>query len=103
MSKNQGIQCYVYKGNRKDDHFLFLRDPLSEVLAQQESSGETYLPDALLLLLGDLEFVVEFDLTPDKKLPQSDAQQILKDLATQGFYLQMPKTSVDDLEDIYFN
>lgn len=103
MSEYQSVQCYVYKGDRKEDHFLFLAQPLDEILTLQEQGGEVFLPQALLLLLGELKLIVEFELTPDRKLPQADAQQILAGLESQGFYLQMPRTTVSELEDIYFN
>ena len=111
------MQCFVYKGSLKDDHFLFLPCLLEELNASsnkdtRSDSGDTsdndldsehkLLPEALLKRLGDLSFVTEFTLRPERFMPQADPVNVMADLSKQGFYLQMPKTTVDELEDSFF-
>ena len=91
------MNCYVYKGDRKDDHYLYLT---SEFDAKKPSEE---LPAAILSLMGELSLVLEFELSADRKLPQADAQHVLNSLSDQGFYLQMPKKDMDKIEDQYFN
>lgn len=91
------MQCYVYKGNNNENHYLYLN---------QEFDLDTLpndFPSAILTLMGELSFVVEFDLDADRTLAQADAEQVLTDIRTRGFYLQMPKKDMDALEDDYFN
>ena len=110
------MQCYVYKGDRKEDHFVFLPQRLVQT-AQSESTStvsesrecdadfaeaQTALPDAVTRLLGELSFVLEFELTPDRTLSQADARQVIEDIQTQGFYLQMPKKDLQAEEDRLF-
>lgn len=89
------MQCYVYKGERKEDHYLYLPETFDE--------DQTHLPEAVLGLLGDLHLVTEFDLHERKKLAQADPVQVIVDIETQGFYLQMPNQDQQELEDQYFN
>ncbi len=89
------MQCYVYKGARKDDHYLYL--------PERYEANQNPVPEAVLGLLGDLYFVTEFDLHEGKKLAQADPVQVILDLQEQGFYLQMPRENQHDLEDQYFN
>lgn len=91
------LHCYVYKGDRKDDHFVYLDKELD--LSQPEKN----LPAAILKLLGQLSLVLDFELTVERKLPQADAEQVLSDIKEQGFYLQMPKKDMRAQEDRLFS
>ena len=91
------MNCFVYKGDRKDDHYLYL---ISEFNPQ---SPDEAIPGAILNLMGELSLVIEFELSPDRKLPQADAQHVLDSMLSQGFYLQMPKKDMAAEEEKYFN
>ncbi len=90
------MYCYVYKGDKKDDHYLYLNQEFG-------SLEEGHLPSAILGLLGELSLVLEFELELDRKLPQAEAEQVMHDIKSQGFYLQMPKQDMLALEEQYFN
>lgn len=103
------MQCFVYKGSLKDDHFLFLPCLMEELYAagntDAENDSDTELklvPATLLNRLGDLSFVTEFTLHAQRYMPQADPVNVMADISKQGFYLQMPKTTVDELEDSFF-
>ncbi|MEM6988063.1 MAG: YcgL domain-containing protein [Pseudomonadota bacterium] len=74
------MDCFVYKGALKPDCYLYLRskDEFNDV------------PSALKDQLGTLEFVLHFDLHPDRVLAQEDANNVIDSLSTRGFHLQMP-------------
>ena len=95
---SDSLHCYVYKGSRQVDHFLYLPEKLPECSAEDAEPNSLNIPAALLTLLGELTLVVDFELTPDRFLAQADANLVLADIRAQGFYLQMPKTSVEELE-----
>ena len=91
------MNCYVYKGDRKDDHYLYLTSEFDAQAPNEE------VPGAILTLMGELSLVLKFELTADREMPQADAQHVLDSLSGQGFYLQMPKKDMDAEEDQYFN
>lgn len=91
------MYCYVYKGEHKDDHYLYLG---YEFDAQSLPAS---FPEAILTLLGELSLVVEFELEAERKLPQAEAQQVIDSIASQGFYLQMPKKDMHEIENQFFN
>jgi len=91
------MHCYVYKGDKKDDHYLYLN---REFKADDLPDN---FPKAILNLLGELTLVVDFELTPERKLPQAEAQHVLGDMQARGFYLQMPKKDMLAEEDQFFN
>lgn len=87
------MQCFVYKACDKENHYLYLPKELENV----------DLPKALTGLLGELEFVLEFELTEQRKLPNADSEQVIQQLSDQGYYLQMPRKDQFDAEEILFN
>ncbi len=80
------MQAYVYKSLRKEDTYVFLaaRDDFQR------------LPDALQAQLGTLEFVLEVDLAPDRKLARQDPVVVMQNLVTRGFHVQLPPGSATD-------
>jgi uncharacterized protein YcgL (UPF0745 family) len=74
------MQCFVYASLRKNDSYLWL--------AQRDAFG--VLPESLVLLLGELRFVMEVQLEEQRRLPIEDTEQVLEHLRTQGWHLQLP-------------
>ncbi|HEY5602150.1 MAG TPA: YcgL domain-containing protein [Gammaproteobacteria bacterium] len=72
--------CAIYKSLKKADTYLFMQP------AQEFSQ----LPQALLAMLGKLEFVMHVDLDKREKLALSDVRQVKTALREQGYYLQLP-------------
>ncbi len=74
------MQCFVYKGTRKQGAYLYL-------LREDNFSD---LPEQLLSSMGKLELALRFELTEERKLAQADAQVVRENLLSQGYHLQMP-------------
>ena len=91
------MQCYVYKGENKEDHFLYLAQEFDHVAQAKE------IPAALLDMLGELSLVIEFDLSAKSKLPNADIEQVKADINDNGFYLQMPKQDMHAAEELLFS
>lgn len=74
------MQAYVYKSQRKADTFVYLtaRDDFAR------------LPEPLRTQLGELSFVLEVALTPERKLAREDADVVRTNLASRGFHIQFP-------------
>jgi len=74
------MNCYVYRSNVKKGLYLYLleKDDFSKV------------PDSLLDLLGETTFSFEFDLAHDRKLVRAEAQEVIRNMTENGYFLQMP-------------
>jgi uncharacterized protein YcgL (UPF0745 family) len=81
------MQAFVYKSLRKPDTYLYLR----------ERDAFALLPEQVLAPLGQLAFVMEVALTPERKLARVDADVVRRNLGTRGFHLQFPDTQLDPL------
>ncbi len=71
--------CHIYRSNRKVDTYLYLAD----------KDDFSILPESLLGIFGDPEFSFSFELTADKKLSKEDTVEVLENLKTQGYHLQL--------------
>jgi uncharacterized protein YcgL (UPF0745 family) len=71
--------CHIYRSNRKVDTYLYLVD----------KDDFSILPEDLLKVFGDPEFSFSFELSKDRKLAIVDAGEVLNNLESQGYHLQL--------------
>jgi uncharacterized protein YcgL (UPF0745 family) len=83
------MQAYVYKSLRKAETFVYLRE--------RDAFG--LLPEVLRTPLGELRFVLEVALTPERRLAREDAAVVRANLAAQGFHVQFPPPPIDGSVD----
>jgi len=74
------MHCFVYKGGRKPDTYLYL----------SARDGFDVVPESLLRLFGQPEFVLDLALAPGRRLAQEDVLQVLRNLLVRGFHVQLP-------------
>lgn len=74
--------CFIYKSLKKAELYLYLdkKDDFSAV------------PEVLLQSVGRLEFVMELELTPERKLAKEKSEKVLAALQEKGFFVQLPPT-----------
>jgi hypothetical protein len=71
--------CHIYRSNRKLDTYLYLLD----------KDDFSVVPEELLRIFGSPEFSFSFDLTQERKLAKEDTAEVLDNLASQGYHLQI--------------
>jgi uncharacterized protein YcgL (UPF0745 family) len=76
------MHCFVYASQRKADTYLWLA----------KRDNFEILPSTLVMLLGDLRFVLEVELDPGRSLPRENVEAVLENLRTQEWHLQLPAT-----------
>lgn len=74
------MQAYVYKSQRKQDTYVYL--------AKRDDFD--VLPPTLATTLAPFAFVLEVELTPERRLARVDAALVRANLAEHGFHLQLP-------------
>ena len=74
------MKCTVFRSSLKDFTYIYLQ------------AGHDFddLPDTLREVFGQPEFVMNLELTPERKLAYSDVKQVMQNLSEQGYHLQMP-------------
>lgn len=73
--------AYIYKSRRKDELYLYIikKDDFSNV------------PQTLYDSMGkEPVFVMEIELSLEKKLARENIETVIKNLKEQGFHVQMP-------------
>ena len=79
--------CWIYKSSKKDEMYLYLA---------RENDFEA-VPEMLMKRFGQARFVMQLELSPDKKLAREDTQQVIHNLLENGFHLQLPPVLQPDL------
>jgi hypothetical protein len=74
------VFCSIYKSRKKDEMYLYTL----------KSEGYTRLPEALLMQFGTPVHVTDIMLSAERALARADVVQVLSQIESQGFYLQMP-------------
>ena len=72
--------CFIYKSNKKSELYLYI----------DKQDDFSSIPEAILKSIGLPEFVMQLDITPERKLAREKATNVLKGIEEHGFYLQMP-------------
>ena len=83
------MHVFVYKSLRKAETYLYLR----------EKDAFDVVPPTVRAPLGELQPVLEFDLTPERRLARADADVVRVNLVERGFHLQVPPTQPDPMVD----
>jgi uncharacterized protein YcgL (UPF0745 family) len=83
------MQAYIYSSQRKAGTYVYLRE--------RDAFG--LVPESLRVALGELRFVLEVALTPERRLAREDAGIVRRNLAGQGFHIQFPPPPVPDRAD----
>ena len=81
------MHAFVYRSGRKPDTYLYLR----------EKDAFAGVPEAVRLPLGVLTFVLDVELTPERKLARADASVVRANLERLGYHLQQPPSVLDPL------
>jgi uncharacterized protein YcgL (UPF0745 family) len=72
--------CFIYKSLKKEHLYLYVdkKDDFSKV------------PEALFNSFGKMDFVMELELMPERKLAKEDAEKVLDSLSGRGYFVQLP-------------
>jgi len=73
------VPCWIYKGDRHRDTFLYL----------VEEDGFHRVPAELMVRMGTLQLVMRLDLHPGRRLARENILTVLEDLRTKGYHLQL--------------
>lgn len=74
------MRCYVYRSRQRADTYLF-------VPAKDDFSA---VPRTLRALFGAAELAMELELTPGRRLAAAPAEEVMRCLRDQGYFLQLP-------------
>lgn len=78
------MQCFIYKSLKKEHLYLYI-----------DKKGDfSRVPELLFNSFGGMAFVMELELSPERKLAREDAGKVLASLKEKGFFVQMPPTEM---------
>jgi uncharacterized protein YcgL (UPF0745 family) len=74
------MKCSVFRSSLKEFTYIYLA----------EGTAFADLPGSLQSVFGDPEFVMDLELTPERRLAYEEATEVRKNLVEQGYHLQLP-------------
>lgn len=76
--------CFIYKSLKTEHLYLYVdkKDDFSKV------------PEALFNSFGKMEFVMDLELAPERKLAKEDAGKVIDSLTAKGFFVQLPPNNM---------
>ena len=81
------MQCFIYKSLKQQDLYLYF----------DKKDDFSTLPDALYERIGEPVFVMELELTAERKLAREDSEKVIAQLQDKGFFIQMPPTRFSEV------
>lgn len=88
----RNVLCDIYRCRKKEGMYVYV----------PKTSAVDQLPQALIQRTGRLEHAMTLLLTPEKKLARAKASDVMIAFENQGFYLQMPPSSLDaEADDVH--
>lgn len=84
------LNVSAYRSPKKAELYLFI---------PQETKLED-LPNELLVMFGEPGHVIDFELTPEKKLARESAQTVIEAIEAKGYFMQMPPHEVEKISDM---
>jgi len=82
------MRCIIFRCSRKEEMYLYL--PYSD----DEDRLIKELSEDLVKLTGNLEKVMELDITPERTLARAKACDVITSLKEKYYYLQMPPNAI---------
>ncbi len=82
--------CSVYHSSKKMGMYLYVL----------KADALTKVPEDLLKLFGRPQHAFNLVLSPERKLAKEDIEQVLENLTTQGFHLQLPPVEDDYIQHL---
>ncbi|MDG6774443.1 YcgL domain-containing protein [Thiomicrorhabdus sp. ZW0627] len=84
------INVSVFKSPKKEELYLYV----------PQDDGLEKLPKELLVMFGEPAHVIDFELTPERKLAREDTASVIDSLQKKGYFMQMPPNEVEKFSDI---
>lgn len=82
--------CSVFRSPKREGMYLYV----------EKKEGLERVPETLLKQFGQPELAMTLVLPADKKLANADAEKVLEQIDEQGFYLQMPPSPVNFMNEL---
>ena len=79
------VFCQIYKSTRNTEMYLYV----------EKARGLEDVPASLMKRFGEPSELMTLMLEPGRKLARAKVDDVLREIADNGFYLQMPPTAAE--------
>ncbi len=82
--------CTIYRSPKKEGMYLYV----------DKNEDLSRVPESLLQRFGKPELAMTLALSADRKLARADVGKVLESITEQGYYLQMPPSPEQYLQEM---
>jgi hypothetical protein len=86
----QSLLVSAYKSSKKDELYLMI----------PQSAELNDLPAELRVMFGEAKHVLDFEMTPTRKMGREDPQKVWDALQQKGYFIQLPPQEVEKFSDV---
>lgn len=84
---SSALHVSAFKSPKKEALYLYI---------PKDTSLES-LPNELLVMFGKPEHVIDFEMSPERKMPRINPVEALKAISKKGYFMQMPPTEAEKM------
>ena len=88
--------CDIYRSSKRDEMYLYVARSNQQGASQANADGDNTadpfenVPESMQKAFGRATFVMQLELTQERKLARVSTMRVLDALQTQGYFVQMP-------------
>lgn len=92
--------CDIYRSSKRDEMYLYVARPAqqhqeqqhNQACAEEDQPADPFVnvPESMQKAFGRATFVMQLELTEQRKLARVSTMRVLDALQTQGYFVQMP-------------
>lgn len=88
--KISSIEVSAYRSHKKDELYVFV--------PKEEGLGA--LPAEFKVMFGEPVHVIDFTLTPERKMGRENPLKVMQGILTKGYFVQMPPQEKEKISDM---
>lgn len=90
MSPFLNMHCSIYKSSKKDEMYLYIARPESTENQTDALNPLEVLPEAMRAAFGRATFVMDLELSEQRKLSRVNVLHVMDSIQNKGFFIQVP-------------
>lgn len=98
--------CDIYRSSKRDEMYLYVarsnQNGESQSNADSDNTADPFanVPESMQKAFGRATFVMQLELTQERKLARVSTMRVLDALQTQGYFVQMPPDGLINPNDV---
>jgi uncharacterized protein YcgL (UPF0745 family) len=90
MSTVSTMHCSIFKSSKKAEMYLYIARPEPTENEAKAANPLEILPEAMRAAFGRVTFVMDLELSEERKLARVNVLHVMDSIQSKGFFIQVP-------------